>query len=190
MPDALAGGTTPDAIAHLIGKGFELLEDAIDQRHDIGAVKHDRPIGAIAQRNVEDAAILGVVDPLAGIHAIAPGFDLGRAGEIKQQGYGVVGQAVLRKIQYQIARAGREPGLQLVEALGICREEITQMMFLDVALMLLKGDPGSRMVDIGHVTTSGCWRPDCRLMPITFSAMSIRSAKASCGSRSCLAGSA
>ena len=46
-------------------------------RHHVLAVDEDRPVGGVAQRDVQHRAVLGVVDLLAGEHPFAPPLDVG-----------------------------------------------------------------------------------------------------------------
>jgi hypothetical protein len=47
-------------------------EDGVDLGHDVLAIDEDGAVGAVAQRDVEDGAVLGDVDLLAGEHLFGP----------------------------------------------------------------------------------------------------------------------
>ena len=74
-----------------------------------------RPVGAVAQRDVEDGAVLGDVDLLAGEHAVAPAVDILPGGRGRAAAHGFLGDAVLGEVEQDAVQAQREP----VEPLGI-----------------------------------------------------------------------
>ena len=78
LRDALAGVAVPRAGADRVGEGGHLVEDGVDFGHDVFAVDEDGFGFGRAQSDVEDGAVLGDVDLLAGEH----GFGALRAGRI------------------------------------------------------------------------------------------------------------
>ena len=73
------------SLAHVRGEAQHLLPRADDLGHHVLAVDQNRLAGEIAQGGVQDGALLGDVDLLAGEHRLAPGFDLGRLGELDER---------------------------------------------------------------------------------------------------------
>ena len=80
---------------------------------------------------MEDGAVLGVVEVLAGEHGVAAALDVGCAGEVNQLGHDVLIDEVLRQIHVQscgvervIGGAGRRVGEELtkVEVLLLFKE--------------------------------------------------------------------
>ena len=104
-----AGVAAPGAAAHLLAELPHLGQHRIDVRHDVPAIHYDRPVGAVAQGDVQDRAVLGDVDPVAREHARAPVLEAGSAGQIEQQAHGFGGDAVLGVIEQQVIQAQREP---------------------------------------------------------------------------------
>ncbi len=79
--DTLAGVAGPGAVAYRVTPGRHLIQHCPDARHHIDAVNHDRLVGDIPQRSVQDGPLLGGIDGLTRKHSIAPGFDLAVAGQ-------------------------------------------------------------------------------------------------------------
>ena len=106
--DGLAGVAAPGAAAHPLAEVAHPGQHGVDVRHDVPAIHHDRPVGAVAQRDVQDRPVLGGVDPVACEHARAPGLELTFAGEVEQQADRLLGDAVLGVVEQQvIQRAAR-----------------------------------------------------------------------------------
>src|SRR5712691_6506138 len=95
----------------------------VDLRHDVLAVDEDRFPRAVAQRHVQDRAILGAVDLLAREHPIAPGLHLRLPRQQKEKAHGLLGDAVLGDIDEQVLEAQGE----LLEAPWILGEEIAHV---------------------------------------------------------------
>jgi hypothetical protein len=77
-------------------------------------------VAAVAQRHVQHRAVFGVVDLLAGEHALAPVRHIGFLGQLQQQAHGLIGDAVLRVVQQQLAHLQRKP----LEPPRIRREQV------------------------------------------------------------------
>ena len=68
--DALAREPDPGARSDALGEDCHALEHRLDVRHDVVAVDHDRLVRGCAQRDVQDGAVFGHVDPLAAEHGV------------------------------------------------------------------------------------------------------------------------
>ena len=71
---------------------------------------------------MQDRAVLGDVDRLAGEHGVAALLDLGRLGQRQQAGHHLVVDQVLGIVEQEIVEAGGELG----EAAGIVGEALAQ----------------------------------------------------------------
>ena len=123
-----------------------LRQHGVDVRHDVPAIDQDRPIGAVAQRDVQDRAVLGGVDPVAREHARAPGLELACAGEVEQQPHRLLGDAVLGVVEQQVTRAQREPR----EPVGVGGEQLAQVHRGHGFGMSLERPPRGRPGETGH----------------------------------------
>lgn len=87
---------------------------------DILAVDDElAPLGCgAAKRGVQDGAVLGGVNVLAGEHGVAALLELHLTSKIAQQLDGLIGHQVLRQIEVQVTGVKA----QLVHALGIGSE--------------------------------------------------------------------
>ena len=115
--------------------------------HHVLAVDEDGPAGAVAERDVQDGAVLGAVDLLAGEHPVAPRLDLRRAGEIEQEAQRLSVDAVLRIVEEEIVEAQRVA----LEALRVLREEIAKMRVAEARGMGAERLPGRRGGERRHV---------------------------------------
>ena len=107
----------------------------VDLGHHVLAVDEDRPVRAVAQRDVQHGAVLGAVDLLAGEHLVAPALDVGLLREREQQLQRLVGGAVLRVVDEQAARLAR----QLREPLRILREQLAHRRLRDLVACASRG---------------------------------------------------
>ena len=80
---AVGGGDR--AVADAVGEGGHAVEHGVDLGHHVLAVDEDRRAGAVAQRGVQDGAVLGDVDRVAAEHRVAPLGHAARLGELDQQ---------------------------------------------------------------------------------------------------------
>ncbi len=99
-----------------------MRQNGVDGGHDIGAVDDDRPVRPVAQRDMQDGAVLRGVDRLAGEHALAQAGDIGGLGQGNEQADGLVGYPVLGIIEREIAEAQGKPR----KALRIVGKQIAQ----------------------------------------------------------------
>src|SRR4029434_6069202 len=99
VSDALACVASPLPATYGVTKGLHVLEDRIHLGHDIRAVHHDGPIGAVAQRDVEYGTIFGEVDLLPAEHLLGPPFEIRLSGEITQELHRLLSNAIFRVVQ-------------------------------------------------------------------------------------------
>ena len=130
MLDLLTGYALPLTGAHALGEGIHAIEDLVHVGDDILAVNDELALLACrtAQCGVQNSAVLGGVDVLAGEHGVAALLELHLAGKIAQQLDGLIGHQVLGQVEVQVAGVkaqlihavdiGGEPGLE-VDALGL-----------------------------------------------------------------------
>src|SRR5262249_47455244 len=97
-----------------------------------------------AERDVEDGAVLGEVDVLAGEHRVAPLCDAALLGESKQQAERLVRDAVLGVVEEDPLRLGG----QAFPARGIGREQVAQVAGAHLSGVFLEGAPGRRLVEV------------------------------------------
>ena len=128
--DLLAGNALPLTGAHALGKGVHAVENLVHVGDDILAVDDELALLGCraAQCGVQDGAVLGGVDVLAGEHGVAALLELHLAGKIAQQFDGLIGHQVLGQVEVQVTgvktqlvhalRIGSEPGLE-VDTLGL-----------------------------------------------------------------------
>ena len=94
------------------------------------------------QRDVEDGAVLGDVDPLAREHRVAPLGDACLLGERDEQPQRLVGDAVLRVVEEEAGRLDGEP----LGTAGIGCEELAQMRLPQLRRVGRQGSPGGRFL--------------------------------------------
>jgi phosphohistidine swiveling domain-containing protein len=121
--DRLAAVTPPGAAAYPLAELTHLREHGVDRKHGVLTIDPHRPVRPVAERDVENRAALGAIDPVAGEHAIPPALEVGLPGEVPQQAQRLRGDPVFRVVEQQVALAQREAR----EAPGIVREQIAQM---------------------------------------------------------------
>ena len=142
MLDLLAGNALPLTGAHALGEGIHAVEDLVHVGDDVLAVDDELALLACraAQRGVQDGAVLGGVDVLAGEHGVAALLELHLAGKIAQQLDGLIGHKVLGQIEVQVTSVKA----QLVHALGIGGEPGLEVdtFGLELLLMSLERLPG------------------------------------------------
>ena len=97
MLDLLTGYALPLTGAHALGEGIHAIEDLVHVGDDILAVNDELALLACrtAQCGVQNSAVLGGVDVLAGEHGVAALLEFHLAGKIAQQLDGLVGHQVL-----------------------------------------------------------------------------------------------
>ena len=95
--DLLAGNALPLTGAHALGEGIHAIEDLVHVGDDVLAVDDELALLGCraAQRGVQDGAVLGGVNVLAGEHGVAALLELHLAGKIAQQLDGLIGHQVL-----------------------------------------------------------------------------------------------
>ena len=135
MLDLLAGNALPLTGAHTLGKSVHAVEDLVHVGDDILAVDDELALLGCraAKRGVQDGAVLGGVDVLAGEHGVAALLELHLAGKIAQQLDGLIGHQVLGQVEVQVTGVKA----QLVHALGIGGEPGLEVDALGLELLLM-----------------------------------------------------
>ena len=112
------------AAVHAFDEVAHLLEARAHLRHHVLAVDEDRAVRAIAQGDVQDGAILGGVDLLAGEHRVDALVEAARVGELDQQSQRLCVDALAGEIEQQVQLGVRE---KLRGTLRVGGEQIAQM---------------------------------------------------------------
>ena len=133
--DFLTGYALPLTGAHALGEGIHAIEDLVHVGDDILAVNDELALLACrtAQCGVQNSAVLGGVDVLAGEHGVAALLELHLAGKIAQQLDGLIGHQVLGQVEVQVAGVKA----QLVHALCIGSEPCLKVDTLGLELLLM-----------------------------------------------------
>ena len=100
-----------------------------------------------AQRGVQDGAVLGGVDVLAGEHGVAALLELHLAGKIAQQLDGLISHQVLGQVEVQVTGVKA----QLVHALGIGGEPGLEVDTLGLELLLMGLERLQAAVDVASI---------------------------------------
>ena len=103
-------------VAHPVERLVHLLDD-------VDAVDDERAVARHPQRHVEDGAVLGDVDVLAGEHRFAALLDAALAGQLAEQHQRLVGDPVLREVEVEAGAVGD----QALAALRVGGEEVAQV---------------------------------------------------------------
>ena len=133
--DLFAGNTLPLTGAHALGEGIHAVEDLVHVGDDILAVNDELAFLACrtAKRGVQNSAVLGGVDVLAGEHSVASLLELHLAGKIAQQLDGLIGHQVLGQIEVKVAGVKA----QLIHAVGVSSEPGLEVDALGLELLLM-----------------------------------------------------
>ena len=117
VADGLAAQTPPRAGADLVGEGGHLVEDLADAGHDVLAVAlvDHGAAGEGAQRDVQDRAVLRLVDVLAAEHRLDLLLKAALAGERVEVGHRPVVDEVLGEVE----RPAGGPDRHLAGAVGV-----------------------------------------------------------------------
>src|SRR5262249_39425361 len=100
IADALAGMSLPLTAPHPVAELTHPSKDGMDFRHDILPIDDDRGPGWSAQRSVKHGPIFRNVDLAAGKHGINPFPQSSILGKPEQQLERLVGDAILRIVQF------------------------------------------------------------------------------------------
>ena len=103
----------------------------------VAAVDDERRALRHSQRDMEDGAVLGRVDPVAAEHRLRALRETGLARELEQEAQRLVGDAVLRVVEIDACALGREP----LAAGRVVGEQVAQMEPADVGDMPFEGCP-------------------------------------------------
>ena len=133
--DLLAGNALPLTGANALGEGIHAVEDLVHVGDDVLAVDDELALLGCraAQRGVQNGAVLGGIDVLAGEHGVAALLELHLAGKIAQQLDGLIGHQVLGQIEVKVAGVKA----QLVHALGIGGEPGLEVDAFSLELLLM-----------------------------------------------------
>ena len=133
--DLLAGNALPLTGANALGEGIHAVEDLVHVGDDVLAVDDELALLGCraAQRGVQNGAVLGGIDVLAGEHGVAALLELHLAGKIAQQLDGLIGHQVLGQIEVKVAGVKA----QLVHALGIGGEPGLEVDTFGLELLLM-----------------------------------------------------
>jgi hypothetical protein len=108
------------------GHAVERLVHLFDH---VDAVDDQRAPARHAQRHVQDGAILGDVDVLAGEHRFAALLHPALLGQLPEQQQRLVADPVLGEVEVEAGAVGDQP----LAALGVGGEEIAQVLALDLS---------------------------------------------------------
>ena len=104
--DRLAGGTADRAGADTVGVAAHGVEHGANLRHDVGAIDADRPVGPVAQGDVQHGAVFGRVDARAGKHGVAALLDAGRFRERSEEPHRLDVDRAFGEVDRQIVQRG------------------------------------------------------------------------------------
>ncbi len=102
VANATASRAGPAARADTLTERGHAVEHLVHASDDVVAVEEDLLTARRAQRNVEDRAVLGRVDPLAREHRLDPTAEVTCLGEGKEQLDRLGGDSVLGVVQVQV----------------------------------------------------------------------------------------
>jgi hypothetical protein len=145
VADALPGVTGPLAGADRCRERRHTVEHRVDFGHDVGALGRDRGLTRRAQRDMQDRAVLGDVDVLAGEHRVDAVTQPGLLGELDEEPQRLVRHPVLRVVEEEALRLGGQPPA----ALGILREQLSQVAGADLTKVRLERSVGRTLAKLG-----------------------------------------
>ena len=143
LPAVMAG---PGAVADGLGEPAHLRQNPVDVGHDIAPVHHHRPVGAVAERRMQDRAVFRGVDPFAREHVVTPAGDILLAGKVEQQAHGFLGDAVLGVVEQEAVQTRRETG----GPLGIALEQVAHMNAFHLGAVSGESLPRGGIGQSGH----------------------------------------
>jgi len=123
------------AVAHAVGEFAHASERGLDLRHDIHAVDHHWH--RVAQRRVQHCAILAYVDFFAVEQALDFVAEAALARERDEQLHRFGADQVFGIIEQHVARPQRE----ILEALRVGREQLSQVRTREIVAMRFKREP-------------------------------------------------
>ena len=137
VADPFPAVTRPRPVANPVGERGHPVEHRVDRRNDVLAVHDDRLPLRRPQRHMQDRAALGDVDLIAPEHRVDPIPKAGLLGQLNQQPHRLISDAVLRVVQIQPDRLGRQP----FAPPGVVREQRPQVQVSQLLVMRFKGCP-------------------------------------------------
>mmetsp|Transcript_2103 Transcript_2103/g.4985 ORF Transcript_2103/g.4985 Transcript_2103/m.4985 type:complete len:470 (+) Transcript_2103:526-1935(+) len=146
MGDGLAGVALALPRAYRIRERLHLGEHGVHVRHHVLAVDKDRAVGAVPQRHVQDRAVLGDVDGLAGKHRLTLLHHPGVLGEGAEELHRLGRDAVLAVVQQNPLHLHAE----LLETGRVFFEEGPHVDVLDALVVLLQRGPRRLCVPPRH----------------------------------------
>ena len=148
VADRLARVALPVAGADALGEGGHPVERLVHLGDDVDAVDDERALARHAQRDVEDGAVLGHVDPVAAEHRIGALRQARLVGQLDEQAQRLVRDTVLRVVEVEAGALGGEP----LAARRVLGEEVAQVEIADLGVVLLERTPGGPLAERGHAT--------------------------------------
>ena len=146
-------------------------EHAVDVRHDVLAIDHDRRIGAVAECRMQHGTLLGGVDDGACEHVVALGLDVTGLGQCCQQFHGMAVHRALGIVeQHGICRGG-----ELRETVGIALEGAPHVGGRALLVVGLQVSKHFAAVGLCHVSSSSGFRRLPWSRPARSSARRLRS---------------
>ncbi len=145
---------SPDADP--VGEGGHAVEDLVHLVHDVDAVDDERRPFRHAERDVEDRAVLGHVDAVAGEHHVAALLELGLSGELEEQRERLVGDAVLGVVEVEPGGLDGQP----LPAVGSSAKRSRRCRLSDLGVVLAERHVGGPFTQgrCGHVSLlSASW---------------------------------
>ena len=115
-------------------------------RDDVDAVDEERAPAWHAQRDMEDGAVLGRVDPVAAEHRLRALAQPRLLGELEEQPQRLVGDAVLRVVEVDAGALGGET----LAARRVLGEEVAQVCLADLRVVALERLPGRAFAQWRH----------------------------------------
>ena len=147
IADRFAGIAFPVSAAHAVREVSHLVQDGMDQRHDVYSIYENLLLFRSSQSDMQDCPLLGNVDLFPAKHRIDARPQAGLFGEFEQQPNGLFGNAVLRVVEVDADRLNGEA----LPALGVLREQCFQ-----IQVSILRGVSSKRLP--GRAMSKGCNR--------------------------------
>ncbi len=170
-PDRFPGVTLPLAGPDLVRAARHAVEHLVDVAHDVLPVDDQRGTRGHAQCDVQRRAILCLVDPLAPEHRIAALGDAGLLGQTSEEPHGIARDPVLRVVEVEPLRLGRES----CSARRVRGKEVAEVETLHLARVRIERLPRGALAQ-----SRGSARPAHDVPGLVLSAFSTRLCPAWC----------
>ena len=142
----------PGATAHLLAKVAHFGQHPVDIGHHIHPVNQDRAIAAVAQGDVEDGAIFGVVDLLAIECRLNRPSQIGLVRQRQEQRHCLRRDPIFGIVKEDVIEVEGKAR----KALRILAKEHTHRHALHLLAMGLQRLPGGRGDKLGHAVSFLC----------------------------------